>query len=355
MKPQNIIPPELNGKAAPGQAAPDNVALSNLNPRVRDKRSEILDGLRQTQKSIDPKFFYDARGSELFERITGLPEYYPTRTERGILESNAGEMAESCGKNCILIEPGSGSSEKVRLLLDTLKPAAYVPMDISADFLEQSALLLAEEYPWLQVHAVCADFASLDTMPEELPAGRCVVFYPGSTLGNMKPGEAVEFLQRLGGWLNGDGGILIGIDLHKSTRTLEAAYNDGQGVTAKFNLNILDHVNTLVNADFDPASFSHRAFYNEEEQRIEMHLVSGKDQVVNLGDTRIGFTRGETIHTENSYKYTREKFRDVAQDAGFEISSSWYDDNNLFAVHYLETAGKQGPGQGGCAGRLSTG
>jgi dimethylhistidine N-methyltransferase len=333
MRRQDNTQPELNGTTAP-----DNVVLSDLNPRVRDKRSEILDGLRQAQKSIDPKYFYDARGSELFERITGLPEYYPTRTERQILERNADAMAESCGQNCVLIEPGSGSSEKVRLLLDAMKPSAYVPMDISADFLEQSAIQLAEEYPWLRVHAVCADFASLENMPEELPDGRFVVFYPGSTLGNMEPAEAVDFLQRLGGWLNGDGGILIGIDLHKSTRTLEAAYNDGQGVTARFNLNVLNHINALTNANFDPGSFSHRAFYNEAKQRIEMHLVSKRDQVVKVGDTFFGFARGETIHTENSYKYTREKFNDVTRRAGFEIRSSWYDGQNLFGVHYLEKA-----------------
>jgi len=325
-------------------AAPGNVVLSDLNPRVRDKRSEIFEGLSQAQKRIDPKYFYDARGSALFERITGLPEYYPTRTERGILASNANEMAESCGQNCVLIEPGSGSSEKVRLLLDALQPAAYVPMDISADFLEQSAIQLAEEYPWLQVYAVCADFASLEKMPEVLPDGRFVVFYPGSTLGNMKPDEAIVFLRRLGRWLNGDGGILIGVDLHKSTRTLEAAYNDGQGVTAQFNLNVLHHINELTDADFDPGAFSHRAFYNEEKQRIEMHLVSKLDQVVKLGDDHIGFTRGETIHTENSYKYTSEKFSEVAQVAGFEIRSSWYDEQNLFGVHYLETTATGGQG-----------
>jgi len=334
----------INGSAAPG-----NVVLRDLNPRVRDKRSEIIEGLSQAQKRIDPKYFYDTRGSALFERITGLPEYYPTRTERGILASNAGEMAESCGKNCVLIEPGSGSSEKVRLLLDAVKPSAYVPMDISADFLAQSAIQLAEEYPWLKVHAVCADFANLEKMPEALPDGRSVVFYPGSTLGNMRPGEAVAFLQRLGGWLDRDGGILIGIDLHKSTRTLEAAYNDGQGITAQFNLNILNHVNSLTDADFDTASFSHRAFYNESRQRIEMHLVSKQDQVVKLGDTRIGFKRGETIHTENSYKYTPERFREVTQDAGFEIRSSWYDKQDLFGVHYLETAAKGVQGRGAWA------
>lgn len=347
MSAQNNMQPAPRGEAVNGSDAPVNMILSDLNPRVRDKRSEILEGLGQEQKSIDPKFFYDARGSALFEQITGLPEYYPTRTERLILESNANEMAESCGRNCILIEPGSGSSEKVRLLLDAVKPAAYVPMDISADFLEQSAIQLAEEYPWLHVHAVCADFASLEKVPEEVPEGRSVVFYPGSTLGNMRPDEASAFLRRLGGWLDEDGGILIGIDLHKSSRTLEAAYNDDQGVTARFNLNILNHVNALTNADFDPASFSHHAFYNEKKQRIEMHLVSKRDQVVNVGDTSIGFERGETIHTENSYKYTLEKFREVTRDGGFAIRSSWYDDRDMFAVHYLETAGerRQGPGR----------
>lgn len=341
MKTQNNMQPELNGKAAPVVAAPGNIVLSDLNPRVRDKRSEILDGLRQTQKSIDPKYFYDARGSALFEKITGLPEYYPTRTEREILESNAGQMAESCGQNCVLIEPGSGSSEKVRLLLDDVRPAAYVPMDISADFLERSAMQLAQEYPWLRVHAVCADFASLERMPDDLPSGRSVIFYPGSTLGNMSPGEAIGFLRRLGRWLDDDGGILIGIDQHKSTRTLEAAYNDRQGVTARFNLNVLNHVNALADANFDVGRFRHHAYYNEEKQRIEMHLVSKQDQVVKVGDTRIGFSRGETIHTENSYKYTPEGFQRVTRDAGFEIRSSWYDEQRFFGVYYLEPGGSK--------------
>ncbi|MGA9575814.1 MAG: L-histidine N(alpha)-methyltransferase, partial [Lysobacterales bacterium] len=181
---------------------PDNVVFSDLHPHVSDTRTEILKGLQQQQKRIDPKYFYDKRGSALFEQITDLPEYYPTRTERQLLKRYANAMAEYCGQDCVLIEPGSGSSEKVRLLLDALKPAAYVPMDISAEFLKLAAIQLAEAYPWLHVHAVCADFADHEKVPDGLPAGRYVVFYPGSTLGNMKPGDAIGFLKNLGCWLD---------------------------------------------------------------------------------------------------------------------------------------------------------
>jgi len=315
---------------------PDNLVFSDLHPRVSDKRTEILSGLQKKQKSIDPKYFYDIRGSVLFEQITGLPEYYPTRTERQILKRDAKAMTECCGQDCVLIEPGSGSSEKVRLLLDTLNPAAYVPMDISVDFLKQSAIQLAEEYPWLHIHAVCTDFANQEQEPEGLPAGKRVIFYPGSTLGNMKPADASDFLKNLGRWLGRDGGVLIGIDRHKSTRVLEQAYNDKQGITALFNLNILSNINRLIDANFDLSCFDHLAFYNREKYRIEMHLVSKLDQVVGLGDTSISFARGETIHTENSYKYTDESFQEIVQNAGFDIRSSWSDEQQLFGVYYLE-------------------
>lgn len=315
---------------------PDNVVFSDLHPRVGDRRLEIINGLQREQKSINPKFFYDIRGSELFEQITELPEYYPTRTERQILNRNSQAMAECCGQNCVLIEPGSGSSEKVRLLLDSLKPAAYVPMDISADFLKQSATQLAAEYPWLNIQAVCTDFAAQEKEPEGLPGGKRVIFYPGSTLGNMKPADATDFLKNLGHWLKRDGGVLIGIDQHKPIRILESAYNDEQGTTALFNLNILSNINNITGANFSADHFRHHAFYNEEKYRIEMHLVSKVDQVVELGDTELRFTRGETIHTENSYKYTPESFQVIAQSAGFAIRSSWSDEQKLFGVHYLE-------------------
>lgn len=314
---------------------PDNFVFSDLHPSGGDKRSEILSGLQKKQKSIDPKYFYDARGSSLFEQITALPEYYPTRTERQILTQNAKAMAELCGENCVLIEPGSGSSEKVRLLVNKLKPAAYVPMDISSDFLKHSAIQLAKEYPWLNVHAVCLDFAKQEKAPEGTPQGKRVIFYPGSTVGNMKPVDATKFLRKLAHWVGQDGGVLIGIDLHKSTRVLEDAYNDQQGVTALFNLNILSNINALTGSNFNTSHFSHRAFYNEERFRIEMHLVSEIEQVVKLGDSNIPFARGETIHTENSYKYTQESFQEIAAHAGFAIHSSWSDDQKLFGVHYL--------------------
>jgi len=326
----------LEPAIAPDDLQPDNVVFSDLHPRVGSRRQEIVSGLQEQQKNIDPKYFYDTRGSELFEQITELPEYYPTRTERQILKRDAQAMAECCGQNCVLIEPGSGSSEKVRLLLDSLKPAAYVPMDISADFLKQSAIQLAEEYPWLNVQAFCTDFANQEKEPEGLPEGKRVIFYPGSTLGNMKPLDAIGFLKNLGQWLKRDGGVLIGVDMHKSSRILEAAYNDEQGVTALFNLNVLSNINNIAGANFDIDRFSHNAFYNEEECRIEMHLVSKVDQVVELGDTKLKFAQGETIHTENSYKFTPESFQEIASRAGLAIRSSWSDVQQLFSVHYLE-------------------
>lgn len=324
---------------SPDVIPPVNVVFSDLHPRVGNRRLEIINGLKREQKRIDPKYFYDTRGSELFEKITELPEYYPTRTERQILERDAKAMSELCGQNCVLIEPGSGSSEKVRLLLDSLKPAAYVPMDISADFLKQSAIQLAEEYPWLKIHAVCSDFSNQKKDPEWLPVGKRIIFYPGSTLGNMQPADATDFLRNLGHWLDRDGGVLIGIDMHKSSRILEAAYNDEQGVTALFNLNILSNINAIVGTTFDADHFSHQSFYNEEKYRIEMHLVSKVDQVVELGDTTLNFVQGETIHTENSYKYTPESFQKIVQSAGFAIRSSWTDEEQLFSVHYLELDG----------------
>jgi len=314
----------------------ENVFFKNQQPGEQDSRTEILDGLHQNQKTINPKYFYDTYGSELFERITRLPEYYPTRTERSLYVKHADAIAELCGESCVMIEPGSGSSEKVRLLLDALKPRAYVPMDIAKEFLQRSALKLGKEFSWLNVHAVCADFGKYDEAPEGLPEGKRVIFYPGSTLGNMTPEMAKQFLVDLRPWLGQDGGMLIGIDLHKSSNTLTAAYNDRDGVTAAFNLNVLNHINRLTNSNFDQKSFSHRAFYNVELQRIEMHLESNIDHIVRVGDTAIAFAEGETIHTENSYKYTQESFEKLAEDAGLRVSQSWLDDKQLFSVHYLE-------------------
>lgn len=314
----------------------DNVRFEDQHPSQGDVRQELLRGLQQSQKTINPKFFYDARGSDLFDQITRLPEYYPTRTEIGILRRNRLEIAEHCGQSCIFIEPGSGNSAKVRILLEALKPEAYVPLDISAEFLHQSALQLGAEFPWLQVHAICADFSHNWTMSRDLPAGKRVVFYPGSTIGNLEPAAAIAFLKRLRGWINTDGGALIGVDLHKSTQRLQAAYNDSQGVTADFNLNVLDRINPLLQAEFKRDTFSHQAFYNTDKQRIEMHLVSTKEQTVPCAGTAIHFRAGETIHTENSYKYSVERFAAMTAEAGLAIHRSWLDDEQLFSVHYLE-------------------
>lgn len=320
-----------------------NVKFDNQYSQQGDSREELLEGLKRTPKTIDPKFFYDAKGSALFDQITQLPEYYPTRTEITILQQYSNEIANYCGRQCVLIEPGSGSSEKVRLLLDTLRPKVYVPLDISADFLYESALRLGLEFPWLQIHAICADFANDLTLTAKLPPGKRVVFYPGSTIGNMEPREASLFLSRLRNWIDVDGGALIGVDLHKSTQCLNAAYNDSKGITADFNLNVLDHINPLLEAQFDRNNFSHRAFYNTEKQRIEMHLVSKQNQRIHCNGSVINFAKGETIHTENSYKYTLEGFSRIAADAGMLVRQSWLDDEQLFSVHYLEPADSSTP------------
>lgn len=316
--------------------APDNVSFHSEHPEQGDDLEELMHGLQQPQKYINPKYFYDAAGSELFDLITRLPEYYASRTEKTILRTHSAEIAQRCGADCILIEPGSGSSEKVRLLLDQVRPASYVPLDISESFLFDAASQLGREFPWLSVHAVCADFASDWTFIENLASGKRVVFYPGSTLGNLEPEAAQRFLSKLARTIGADGGAIIGVDLHKEERRLNAAYNDAQGITAAFNLNVLDHINPLLNANFDSQYFSHDAFYNQELKRIEMHLVSSRDQVITCNSESIELRRDETIHTENSYKYTVEGFTELAARAGLAVKQTWLDDDQLFSVHYLE-------------------
>lgn len=318
------------------QQLSENVAFTDLHPSLGDSRSEILAGLYAPRKSINPKFFYDEYGSRLFEAITRLPEYYPTRTEVNILRANAAEIAAACGADCVLIEPGSGNSEKVRYLLTALAPRAYVPMDISADFLQEAAQELGREYPELAIHAVCADFNTDEAAMPALPAAKRVIFYPGSTIGNLVPSAAQAFLLRLRSWMGANGGALIGVDLHKSSAVLNAAYNDKQGITAEFNLNILRHINTLVDAEFETTAFRHHAFYDSEKQRIEMHLVSKLEQSVGCDGDMIDFEPGESIQTEYSYKYTVAGFQALAHSAGLNIQKSWLDDRQLFSVHYLE-------------------
>jgi dimethylhistidine N-methyltransferase len=298
-------------------------------------RAEVLAGLARDQKRIPPKFFYDKRGSRLFDAITGLPEYYPTRTEIGILDRYGSEMARLVGRDSVLVELGSGSSHKIRVLLEALEPAVYVPVDISRDHLLASARDLASAFPALDVRAVCADYS----IPLDLPIatdGRArTAFFPGSSIGNFDPAEAVLFLARVGQLVGPGGKLLVGVDLRKDPAVLHAAYNDAQGVTAAFNLNLLRRINRELDGDFDLDAFAHRAFYDGTAGRIEMHLVSALDQKVRVAGQVVGFRAGESIHTENSYKYSIDGFQDLARAAGFVVEQLWTDPQSLFSVHCL--------------------
>ena len=314
---------------------PQNVSFRDEHPDPGDGRAAILEGLRAAPKRVNPMWFYDERGSRLFDAITRQPEYYPTRTEVAILHENAAAIAEHCGQGGVVIEPGSGSSDKVRLLLDALRPDAYVPVDISAAFLRRAAATLGADYPWLRVHAVCADFNASDAMGGGLPAGRRLVFYPGSTLGNLEPTAARRFLARLAELVGEAGAILIGVDTHKDSAILNAAYNDAAGITAAFNLNLLTRFDAMLDADFAGARFRHEAFYNEDRRRIEMHLVSEGDQRVRVGADTLRFSDGESIHTENSYKYSPEAFAELAAQAGLRVSARWFDEHGYFRLYCL--------------------
>lgn len=314
---------------------PPNVTFRDEHPDLGDGRAEILRGLAAQPKRLNPMWFYDERGSRLFDEITRLPEYYPTRTELAILRDNAGAISACCGEGCVLIEPGSGSSDKVRLLLDALRPSVYVPVDISAEFLRDAAAGLGADYPWLPVHAVCADFNAGWDFLDDVPAGKRVVFYPGSTIGNLEPDAARAFLRTLADIIGDDGGALVGVDTHKATPLLNAAYNDAAGVTAAFNLNVLRRLNELLDADFDEDRFHHRAFYDADRRRVEMHLVSTNGQRVSSRERDFEFAPGETIHTECSYKYSPEDFAELASSAGLSIRQSWLDEAKLFSVHFL--------------------
>ncbi len=312
----------------------------DYHPAVADIRDEVLAGLARDPKQVAPKYFYDQRGSELFDAITELPEYYPTRTEVDILESNGAQIAEFLGNDCMLVELGSGSSRKIRVLLDALQPAAYVPLDISRSHLLDAATLLARDYPQLEVHAACTDYSSdfeLPDLPEHLPRA---AFFPGSSIGNFEPEEAAALLKRVGRHLGEGGKLLIGVDLKKDTARLNAAYNDARQLTAAFNLNLLERINRELEADFRLDHFEHLAFFNEQMGRIEMHLRSTRDQQVNVAGQPIRFAAGESMHTESSYKYSVEEFQALAAGSGFEIEQVWTDDDQLFSVHCLRYSGR---------------
>ena len=298
---------------------------------------EALAGLTLPQKTLPCKYFYDRRGSELFDQICDLPEYYPTRTEAGIMSDHIAEMASVFKQNTLLIEYGSGSSTKTRILLDHLPHlAGYVPMDISREHLYQTAEKLAAAYPNLDVLPLCADYTAPFELPEaDGPVHSRIVYFPGSTIGNFHRAEATQFLCRIADVCGPGGGLLIGVDLRKSPHVLEPAYNDAQGVTAEFNLNILHRMNAELGADFRLDGFAHHAFYNEPIGRIEMHLRSLRAQTVHLGNAALFFAAGETIWTECSYKYSLPEFAALASAAGFEVRRVWTDVDQKFSVQYL--------------------
>lgn len=305
------------------------------NPSATSLSEEVLHGLVRRPKSIPPKFFYDDRGSRLFDKICDQPEYYPTRTEIRLLKDNAKHIAELVGRDCMLIELGSGSNQKVRLLLDILKPAAYVPVDISRDYLLQEARAVAEDYPWLRVYAACADFSQALQLPRSAVGARKVAFFPGSSIGNFEPGAARALLANIARLVQPGGALLIGADLKKDPAVLNAAYNDAQGITAAFNLNLLRRINRELNANFKLDQFAHQAFYNARQGRIEMHLVSRVDQTVRIAGRSFEFTAGESIHTENSYKYDPGEFEAMVAAAGFNLVQWWTDTHRRFGVFYF--------------------
>jgi len=299
--------------------------------------SSLLSGLRKTSKEIACKYFYDQAGSELFDAICNLPEYYQTRTEMALLNRHAEEITALMGESVEIVEFGAGSLRKVRILLDAARnPKAYTPLDISGDYLCHVVRSLAADYPALTLRPLVGDF----TLPLEIPhlpgPARRAGFFPGSTIGNFKPDAAMALLRRMRSTLNG-GGLLIGVDLVKDPVRLHAAYNDAAGVTALFNKNLLIRANRELDADFDPDGFAHYAPYNAAAHRIEMYLVSLKRQSVNLCGQHFEFAQGEPVHTEDSHKYTIESFREMAARAGFNPRAVWTDQDRLFSIHWLES------------------
>ena len=299
---------------------------------------DILAGLGAQTKSLSPKYFYDEHGSQLFEKITQLPEYYPTRTELSLLAQHAIEIAQIIGQGRVLIEPGAGNCAKVRHLLPQLKPACYVPIDISHDFLFDAAKKLQAEFETLNIFPIADDMRSDIKLPSDVESLPRVVFYPGSTIGNYMPDEAVAFLRHIRNVIGADGGLLIGVDLQKDRDILHAAYNDASGITAQFNLNILRHINKLTGANFDLSQFGHIAFYNDNASRIEMHLESKTEQIISMADEVISLTAGERILTEYSYKYTTDGFAKMAAQAGLQLKKCWIDEKRLFSLQYYRAA-----------------
>jgi dimethylhistidine N-methyltransferase len=325
------IAPEVSSRSpavAPGIAHGDASVVA-----------EISAGLLARRAYTSPKYLYDSLGSRLFEAICELPEYYPTRTEAAIFARHGADMAAAVGAGCTLIDLGAGNCAKAASLFPLLQPAQYVPIDISRDFLNDAVLRLRQRFPAIEMTALALDFSGPFALPDTVrPEGR-VFFYPGSSIGNFPPQEAVAFLRRLRTSSGGECGLLIGVDLVKDSATLDAAYDDAIGVTAAFNLNMLRHVNHLIGADFDVTQWQHRAFFNAEESRIEMHLEARQALTVTWAEGQRHFMRGERIHTEDSYKYTPRSFIELLREAGFVATRTWTDDAGWFAVVHARAMG----------------
>ena len=319
----------------PSPASP--ATFVDLQPDSGSFLDDVLAGLSHTPKALPPKYFYDARGCELFEAICDLPEYYPTRTEMALMRDCAGDIAARLGRGGVLIEFGSGAGVKTVAMLQVLQPAAYVPVDIAAEALHASTARLNAQFPALPILAVCADYMR-PLRVAELAAYdglKRVVYFPGSTIGNLTPEEAQSFLVSARELAGSNGAMVVGVDLKKDPAVLHAAYNDAQGVTAEFNLNLLRRINRELAADFDLAKFRHVAFYNAAAGRIEMHLESLQTQMVTVSGRGFAFGAGERLHTENSYKYSEEGFRSLARTAGFTPDQVWIDAERRFSVHLL--------------------
>jgi dimethylhistidine N-methyltransferase len=314
------------------------VAFIDLKPGIEDFERAVLEGLSQQPKWLPARYFYDERGSQLFEEICKTEEYYLTRTELALLDTSGSDIADLAGSGRVVVEYGSGSSAKIKRLLGTLDaPAGLVAIDISATPLRRAVAEIASRIPRVAVTGLCADFLEMVDLPSDLDGGGPRLgYFSGSTIGNLAPPDAVEFLKRVRRHLGPDGAFLVAVDRKKDERRLWAAYNDAEGITAAFNLNILNRIVSELDTDLDPATFEHLAFYNAKEGRIEMHLRSRVRQIVDIAGRRFAFAPGETIHTESSYKYHPEEFADLARRGGFTPRATWSDPEALFSLHYLQ-------------------
>ncbi|MDG2220695.1 MAG: L-histidine N(alpha)-methyltransferase [Rubripirellula sp.] len=315
-----------------------SISLSQTHhPDSASFHDDVIEGLGNSPRWIPCKYFYDERGSQLFDQICELDEYYLTRTELAIMERYAGEMADQIGSGVMLVEFGSGSSVKTRILLDHLhKPVAYVPVDISQDHLRKTAEGLQVRYPKIEVLPVCADFTEDFGLPTpSRPPTHDAVYFPGSTIGNFPPDDALTLLKRIVRLCGCGGGLLIGVDLQKDPKVIEAAYNDAQGITAAFNLNLVDRLREELGANLQQDGFEHHAAYNSKDHRVEIGLISRVDQEVKIGDRSFRFAAGELIHTEYSHKYTVDGFAALAAQAGLTLHEYWTDPDGLFAVLHL--------------------